>query len=146
MNRRQFVLTVAAASVACACGSSDHAHGAEASGPVDAGAITDYPRDGAYDKLAKEKRVMLIRQGDRLYATTATCTHRNCVLKSVGGDMRCGCHGSRFSLDGNVIKGPARDPLPRYAISSNNGRIAVDPSRKFDQKEWDNPASFVTVG
>jgi len=86
MNRRQFVLIVAAAGVACACGSSGHATAAEPSAPVDVGVITDYPRDGAFDKFAKDKRVMLVRAGDRLYATSATCTHRNCALKSVAGD------------------------------------------------------------
>src|SRR5207244_358997 len=122
INRREFALATAAlAACACAGIGIDSARAvAVSSGPVDVGAAGDYPSDGAVDKFARSNRIIVVRQGERLYATTATCTHRDCVVKPVQGDLRCPCHGSRFDLAGAVIKGPARAPLPRYGISLNS--------------------------
>jgi nitrite reductase/ring-hydroxylating ferredoxin subunit len=113
---------------------------------VDVGTAADFPHDGVFDRFAKSNRVMLVRKGDRLYAANATCTHKNCVIRHVQGELRCPCHGSRFDLDGEVTKGPARSPLSRFAISANAaGRIVVDPSQKFAPEQWDDPKCFVTL-
>jgi Rieske Fe-S protein len=148
INRREFALA-GAALAACACCSMDleEAQAATPTKPVDVGTAGDYPADGAFDKFAKSDRIMLIRKGDHLYATTATCTHRNCVIKCVQEELRCPCHGSRYDLAGVVTRGPAKTPLPRYAISLNSDRrIIVDPSQRFEQNQWDDPHCFVTVG
>jgi cytochrome b6-f complex iron-sulfur subunit len=149
-NRREFVIAGAAAAAAWARIDPFAPHtcaaAPAASGSVDVGTAADYAHDGAFDKFAKSNRVMLIRKGDRLYATTATCTHKDCIVKHVQGEIRCPCHGSRFDLDGDVTKGPAKSPLPRLAIAQNaNGRIIVDPSQRFGVGQWDDPKCFVTV-
>jgi Rieske Fe-S protein len=150
MNRRQFVIAATAASACIAGGMSCEAHAASADPtpkqPVECGSVSDYSHDGAFDTFAKDKRIMLVRKSGRLYATTATCSHRNCVIKSVANDLRCPCHGSRFTLDGTVAKGPAQESLVRYGISSSNGKIVVDPTKKFAQNQWDDPQCFVSVG
>jgi len=149
MNRRQFTLATAALATCTCCGAMDAkaSPAAAPNKPVDVGTVGDYPADGAFDQFAKSDRIMLIRKGNRLYATTATCTHRNCVIKCVKDELRCPCHGSRYDLAGVVTRGPAKTPLPRYAISLNSDRrIIVDPSQRYEQEKWDDPQSFVTVG
>jgi cytochrome b6-f complex iron-sulfur subunit len=153
LNRRHFV-AAATAAVACACCLYDEATAAETaaaapSGPVDVGTKADYPKDGAMnDKYAKPKeyRILVVRNEGKIYAINSTCTHKNCAVKPKDETIACPCHGSKFSLRGTSTKGPAKGSLSRYAISVNDaGRIMVDRSKSFSEKEWDNPSSFVTV-
>jgi cytochrome b6-f complex iron-sulfur subunit len=39
--------------------------------------------------------------------------------------MDCGCHGSLFSLDGSVIRGPANRPVKVYQASVSGTVITV---------------------
>src|SRR5947207_15936956 len=79
LNRREFVVAAACAAGACMmCGALAEAEpAADASaGKVDAGLISDYAKDGVYDKLADSKKILIVRQGAKLTAMTAICTHK----------------------------------------------------------------------
>ncbi len=61
--------------------------------------------------------------------------------------FKCPRHGSGFTLEGKVTKSPARKPLPRFGIRVNDqGRVVVDPSKRFGEGDWDEPDCFVSVG
>jgi cytochrome b6-f complex iron-sulfur subunit len=90
--------------------------------------------------------VLVVRQGDVLYASSAVCTHKKCVLKAHPQEIYCACHGSKYSLQGAPTKGPAKQPLFRYGISAGaDGRITVDLSKHFEPNQWKDPASFVQL-
>ncbi|WP_328354067.1 Rieske (2Fe-2S) protein [Mycobacterium sp. NBC_00419] len=60
-------------------------------------------------------------------AFVARCTHAGCVLPGVEGDsIDCPCHGSRFGLDGTVLRGPAMQPLTPVKVSVKGGLIVAD--------------------
>jgi glycine/D-amino acid oxidase-like deaminating enzyme/nitrite reductase/ring-hydroxylating ferredoxin subunit len=49
-----------------------------------------------------------------LHAVSTRCTHLYCQVKWNAAETSwdCPCHGSRFAVDGEVLSGPAVDPLP----------------------------------
>lgn len=48
-----------------------------------------------------------------LHVVDTTCTHMGCEVKFNSAEISwdCPCHGSRYSIDGEVIEGPALKPL-----------------------------------
>ena len=53
----------------------------------------------------------------------ARCTHAGCALAVKNGGIECPCHGSRFTLDGQVERGPAVEPLVAHAVTVQGGQI-----------------------
>jgi nitrite reductase/ring-hydroxylating ferredoxin subunit/uncharacterized membrane protein len=82
---------------------------------------------------AGDTEVLLYRQGDRLHALWASCTHEGGPLAE--GDFADGCvvcpwHGSTFRLaDGKVVRGPAAASQPTYQARVTDGKIEVRTAR-----------------
>jgi len=80
-------------------------------------------------------RVWVFRDAEGLAALVATCTHLGCGLgwNAEKKQWVCPCHGSRFSLQGFPLAGPAKAPLKRAMIAQGaDGRIVVDTGRHVD--------------
>ena len=75
--------------------------------------------------------VVLVRQGERVYALADRCTHRGGPLHEgtlVDGCIECPWHGSRFRLeDGSVERGPATGPELAYDVRLRDGMVEVRP-------------------
>jgi len=74
-------------------------------------------------------RAYVIRQKDGFHSLSSVCTHLGCITRYRPDEeiIACPCHGSRFSLDGDVIGGPAPRPLPWYEMDvDSKGEIEVD--------------------
>ena len=54
--------------------------------------------------------------------------HEGCTISapSSTGATSCPCHGARFDGNGAVTLGPARTPLPHFALTVCGGNVYVD--------------------
>ena len=68
----------------------------------------------------------LFRDAEGVYAISIICTHLGCVVRPTAGGFECPCHGSGFTSDGAVVRGPAPRPLSGLKVTTSNGRVVVD--------------------
>ncbi len=77
----------------------------------------------------RDKKIMLLRTGDSIYATDRTCTHEDADL-SMGfvssEGVRCPLHLSVFDMNtGSPQNPPAQEPLTTYKVKIQDGRVWV---------------------
>ncbi len=76
-----------------------------------------------------EDAVLVARVGGELFAIGAHCTHYHGPLAEgllVGCQVRCPWHHARFCLKtGEALAAPAIDPVGRWDVAENDGRIVV---------------------
>ena len=92
-------------------------------------ALADLERDTLRRVVVAGAPVVLLRDGERVYAIGATCTHAGGPLAEgtlEGGVVQCPWHGSRFRLrDGHVMSGPATIAAPRYIVRVRDGQVEI---------------------
>lgn len=61
-------------------------------------------------------------------ALSGKCTHRGCKVSYKAEQKRfeCPCHGSMYSIEGEVIHGPAKKALTKYTVSINSNTLTVN--------------------
>ena len=93
---------------------------------VNAGAVSQFAADGVYGNY-RDQGFFVIRQGGKLFALSAICTHRQCKLNAEPDrSFYCKCHGSTFDPNGHVTAGTARRDLPRLpAFPNAQGELLV---------------------
>ncbi|HEY0112755.1 MAG TPA: FAD-dependent oxidoreductase [Allosphingosinicella sp.] len=71
------------------------------------------PGHAAIMKIDGENVAAFKDEQGKVYAVSAVCTHMGCLVGWNATDRTwdCPCHGSRFELSGEVIHGPATQPL-----------------------------------
>jgi len=92
---------------------------------TNAGALTGYPQ-GKWKAVGE---FIIGHDADGLFAFSTVCTHDGCTIgapSATTGATVCPCHGARFDGNGAVVQGPARNPLPHYALMVCNGKVYVD--------------------
>jgi nitrite reductase/ring-hydroxylating ferredoxin subunit len=75
--------------------------------------------------------IALARLDDGTWAAfDNSCTHEDCPLAEgdlEGDQIICHCHSSAFDVHtGEVIEGPAEDPLAVYPVRVENGELQVE--------------------
>lgn len=73
---------------------------------------------------------LVVRHDDgRLTTVSTRCMHRGCQVDPVADRLVCPCHGSEYTREGAVLKGPTRAPLHRFATRIVGEEIVIDLNR-----------------
>lgn len=86
------------------------------------GKVVDFRKLGAFYLAADDRGI---------FALTAVCTHRGCLVLSQGPTgYGCPCHDSAYDFQGEVTEGPAKLPLRHLEVKAIDpkGRLQVDVS------------------
>lgn len=85
--------------------------------------------DSAGPKIQIQEAVIITRLADDVNVFVRTCTHLGCPLSNEADQfIVCPCHGSKFSLKGEVLNGPARKPLNKLPtlVDPDTGNMFVE--------------------
>jgi cytochrome b6-f complex iron-sulfur subunit len=121
--------------------------------------LPQFIQDGV--TLVKEAKAYVFKKTvegkTKFYCMSAVCTHLGCIVQYVGQEetpaaahankpkvgFSCPCHGSQFTIDGDVIAGPAPKSLPWLAlsVSPDDGQLVIDTAAQVDREKsllvWD---------
>jgi len=127
--RRRFLALVGGVGGVAAAGACAQASVPPASfGDVSAGNVANLPV-GSLQVVATDP-VCIGRDGRGVYAMTLTCPHAGCDIGQTGNvspqGLTCGCHGSRFSSNGDVQQGPATQSLDHFDVTvDGQGNLTI---------------------
>lgn len=85
---------------------------------VPAGSATEFSNEG-------QPAVLVHLESGDFAAYSAVCTHQQCEVAYQDGQLACPCHGSIFdpANGGEVVNGPAQEPLPEIPVQVQNGQV-----------------------
>ena len=88
--------------------------------------------EGAILRKGLKKYAVARRADGTLTACSALCTHMGCTVSWNGSESSwdCPCHGSRFTPEGEILHGPARDPLPPVPLAEVVGETKETAARR----------------
>lgn len=144
-DRRGFVKAVAATTVALGIGGAAVECSRflrpnvlyEPSKVFKVGAVASFPIGSR--TVVEGRGIAVVRERDGIHAISLVCTHLGCLIRPVENDSECGyacpCHGSRFTMAGEVLDGPAPRDLPWYEVYVDlAGDLVVDTSRVNERR------------
>ena len=72
-------------------------------------------------------KILVIRRDDKLVGLQATCTHLGCtvVWDSATQQVECPCHGACFDIRGQVLRGPATEPLVQIELVAGDEGVQL---------------------
>ncbi len=109
---------------------------------VSAGKVADYKVGDI--KYFVEGKFYLARLEEGFIALYQKCPHLGCVVpwqkdyvyQDKTGWFRCPCHGSTYSMQGQIVFGPAPRPLDYMKIQITGGSVQVNTGLIMKRDEW----------
>ncbi|MEB3358132.1 MAG: cytochrome b6-f complex iron-sulfur subunit [Synechococcales bacterium] len=93
--------------------------------------------------LAGEPTYLTVREDGSLepMGIVNNCTHLGCTFpwNGVDQEFQCPCHGSRYTADGVVVRGPANLPLKIVHVAVKDNAIWLYPWMEADPRTNEQP-------
>ncbi|PRP85408.1 apoptosis-inducing factor 3-like [Planoprotostelium fungivorum] len=100
----------------------------------------DLPQKTLKEFELGEGKVLLVRDGDQVFATGHKCTHYAAPLKSgaySNGTVRCPWHGACFNMKtGDIEDFPGIDPIHTFETEIKDGQVIVRASAEALTTGW----------
>ncbi len=80
----------------------------------DIGLLSKYPLGSR--SLIPEVPALFIHSQNGYTALSMVCTHLGCTVEKKDDGFACPCHGSRYDVNGKVLRGPAQKPLSSLRV------------------------------
>lgn len=99
-----------------------------------------------------DQAVILVKSGERVFATAASCTHYGGPLAEglvVNGSVRCPWHHACFDLETGLAGGPALTPLECFDVIPEQDLLRVAKRREKPKPtlpSGPSPSSVIVVG
>lgn len=92
--------------------------------------IFNHTRADGWKITSEKATAWVVKLSDnQAVAFAPQCTHLGCAYHwdEANHNFLCPCHTSTFSIDGQVLSGPAPRPLDRYAVKIQSGKLQIGP-------------------
>lgn len=77
--------------------------------------------------VIEQAQAVIVPTKAGLVALSLVCPHLGCTVEINDQTYDCPCHGSRFALDGSLLKGPASEGLRELSLSVDEaGHMILD--------------------
>ena len=138
MNRRRFLARLEAASAAAMAGSLGlpltgcigfHYVNATVTGTRMAIGAREFER-GPFvlvDRPDDALPLYVYRHTDGSFTAVSTrCMHLGCQVEPAADHLVCPCHGSEYTNDGQILKGPTPLPLRRFSARQVGDQVIIE--------------------
>ena len=92
--------------------------------------LDDLPENQPMPFELDDEALVLVRQGERVYAFQDLCSHMEYPLHDghiEGNVITCAYHGAKFDLEtGDVLALPAFEPIRTYPVRIQDGQVYVN--------------------
>lgn len=85
-------------------------------------------RKDGWKLITEKSTAWVVKLSDsEVVAYSPQCTHLGCAYhwEENKGEFICPCHSTNFSIEGNVLGGPAPRPLDRYPVKLQGTRLLI---------------------
>jgi NADPH-dependent 2,4-dienoyl-CoA reductase/sulfur reductase-like enzyme/nitrite reductase/ring-hydroxylating ferredoxin subunit len=118
--------------------------------PDDAAALEDCEIGSIRQVQSEGEPVLLFRDSEGVYAVAGTCPHAGApLIEGVrhGNRIICPWHKAAFCLrTGALLEPPAVDPLPRFDVRVEAGRVMLSRPQETSQQSAADSRCFVIAG
>ncbi len=80
-------------------------------------------------QLVRDRDILVTRDQEGWAAMSTQCSYEGCALSYQDERFLCTCCGSSFDHLGKILKGPAIDPLPYFAVRYVDGNLYADSGK-----------------
>ena len=97
-------------------------------GSIPVANVKDVPEGSAIKKEVGSMLVLILRHKGKLIAMDAACTHLGCPVEwdELSANVRCNCHGGRFTPEGKRISGPPPKDQEPVDVRVKGDRIFLE--------------------